>query len=213
MLGQGHGRPTLNALWLWVSFGLLFLTVRQLVRSGVEQRALVSVVVALAVGLSAFGIYQTVHIYPQQRAAYAADPDGVLARAGTYAPPGSPQRRHFEDRLASTEPTGPFALTNSLAGFLAPCLVLLVGLAVPLWRSWADQLRSGGARALDGCPGAGWRCADLPPADQESIGILGDPGRLGLPGGLQRGPAQLSGGGAGHGWRQVWPVCWPWAPW
>ena len=37
MLPQGHARPMLNALWVWVSFALLLLSVRQMVRDGVAQ--------------------------------------------------------------------------------------------------------------------------------------------------------------------------------
>ena len=150
MMHQGHGRPTLNALWLWVSFGLMFYTVRQLFRGGAQQRALVSVLIAMAVGLSVFGIYQTAYVYPRQRAEYHVDPARVLDEAGTVAPLGSPQRRHFEDRLASTEPTGPFALTNSFAGFLAPCLVLLAGLVVQVWRSLASRPRGVSAAIVAG---------------------------------------------------------------
>ncbi len=150
MMHQGHGRPTLNALWLWISLGMTFLAVRQLARRGIEQRALVSVLIAMAVGFSAYGLFQTTFVYPQQRARYRANPDRVLNEAGAYAPVGSPQRHHFEDRLASTEPTGPFALTNSLAGFLVPSLVLLAGLAVPVWRV-LRTLRRGAA--LGACGG------------------------------------------------------------
>jgi hypothetical protein len=126
MLHAGHARPTLNAMWLWIAFGLLFLSVRQLFRSPLEQRALVSAMVALAVGLSVYGLYQVGYSDPLLRAEYARDPEEALRKAGVDAPPGSPQRQQFENRLASTEPTGPFALTNSLAGFLTPGLVLLL---------------------------------------------------------------------------------------
>lgn len=134
MIDQGHGRPMLNTMWVWISFGLVFLAARQLVRGPIERRALVGVLLAQAVGMSAFGIYQTMYIYPQARAKYAANPERELRLAGEYAPPGSAARRHFEDRLASTEPIGPFALTNSLAGVLAPCLVLAAGLSVSFAR-------------------------------------------------------------------------------
>ncbi len=120
-------RPTLNAMWLWIAFGLLF-SVRAAAVSAValEQRALVSALIALAVGLSVFGFYQVGYSDPLLRAEYAQDPEAALRQAGVDAPPGSPQRQQFENRLASTEPIGSFALTNSLAGFLTPSLVLLL---------------------------------------------------------------------------------------
>ncbi len=118
MLHAGQPRLTLNALWLWVSFGLLFLAVRQLLRSGVEQRALCGVVLALGAALAVLGFYQVGYSNPKLRAQYAANPEQMLREQGEYLPPGSPQRAQFENRLASLEPIGPFALTNSLAGFL-----------------------------------------------------------------------------------------------
>ncbi len=133
-LQAGHARLTLNALWLWVSLGLLFLAIRQLARSEIQQRAVCGVLLALAAGLAAIGFYQVGYSNPKLRAEFANNPDEMLRREGEYAPPGSPQREHVENRVASLEPIGPFALTNSLAGFLAPCLVLLVGLAVPIQR-------------------------------------------------------------------------------
>ncbi len=50
--------------------------------------------------------------------------------AGIVAPPGSPDRQYFEDRLQNNEPIATFALTNSLAAMLAPWFVLGVGVAV-----------------------------------------------------------------------------------
>lgn len=131
---RGHGRPALNALWLWISFGLMFLTVRQLVRRGTEQRALASMLAAVAVGLSTFGLYQTAYVYPRIRADYGKNPAQTLREAGMDSTDPA-QQRHFEDRLMSSEPVGPFALTNSLAGVLAPSLMVLLGLSLPWWRS------------------------------------------------------------------------------
>ncbi len=135
MLNAGHARLTLNALWLWWSFGGVFLTMRQLGRSGPSQRAICSVLLALASGLAVLGYYQVVYSNPKLRAEYARHPERMLRDEGQYLPDESPLRVQFENRLASSEPTGPFALTNSLAGFLTPCLVLLIGLAGPLRQS------------------------------------------------------------------------------
>ena len=48
--------------------------------------------------------------------------------AGLWFPPGSPERELFESRLANKEPMATFALTNSLAAFLTPWLVMLAGM-------------------------------------------------------------------------------------
>ena len=84
--------------------------------------------VALAVAISGYGLYQCAYELPHTRAKYKANPDRALSDAGLSFPPDSPGRKLFEDRLANTEPMATFALTNSLAGFLAPWLVVLAGM-------------------------------------------------------------------------------------
>ncbi len=95
------------------------------------------VMIATAVAVSGYGFYQCYYEMPQLRAEYAADPERALAEVGLSL--DSPERRTFEDRLNNTEPLAAFALTNSLAGFLTPWLVMLVGIA-------ALELRGGCAR-------------------------------------------------------------------
>ncbi|MBC8355856.1 MAG: O-antigen ligase family protein [Planctomycetes bacterium] len=70
---------------------------------------------------------------PPARRAYEDDKEGTLADAGIVAPEGSVEREQFEDRLYSTEPIATFTLANSLAGFLAPWLLCIVGIAVLNW--------------------------------------------------------------------------------
>ena len=139
-LWSGQPRATLNGLWLGLAMGLLYGCLRLLATTSATQRAALTAWIALAVGLSAYGFYQVGYSYPQQRARYAEDPDRELQLAGIDAPLGTPQRRHFEDRLASIEPTGTFVLTNSLAGFLVPAIILLIGIGGAMWstmpRDW-----------------------------------------------------------------------------
>jgi hypothetical protein len=134
-LWAGQPRATLNGLWLWLAMGLLYLCVRQLATTRRSQRAALSAWIALAAGLSVYGYFQVGYSYPQQRARYAQDPERELQLAGIDAPPGTPQRRHFEDRMASIEPTATFVLTNSLAGFLVPTIVLLIGVGGAMWHA------------------------------------------------------------------------------
>ncbi|MBC8870708.1 MAG: O-antigen ligase family protein [Planctomycetes bacterium] len=133
MAGQGHARPTINMLWQWLSFGVCFLLSRQLLRTAAAARAVCAVMVSLAVGLSMLGYYQYFYSMPQLRERYERDPEGVLREARIELEPGSPERKLYEDRLYSTEPTATFALTNSFAGLLAPWLLAAVGIGVCAW--------------------------------------------------------------------------------
>jgi len=126
--GAGSPRFAMNMLWEWVGFGLLFFLVRQLIRTSREARALVAVMIALAFVLSADGFYQVFVGLPANRAAYAESPDELLRSVGQWYPEGSSERLAFENRLQSTEPLATFALTNSLAGFLTPWLLALLGI-------------------------------------------------------------------------------------
>jgi O-antigen ligase len=128
-------RLSVNMIWEWIGLGLVFFLARQLIVTSREKRAVAALMVALAVVVSAFGIYQLRVTMPEQRAAYAANPDETLRELGQWFPLGSPERDRFEARLASPEPLATFALTNSLAGFLAAWLVVALGIA---WNSVAN---------------------------------------------------------------------------
>ena len=122
-------RPALNMLWEWTGMGLGFFLTRQLLRGAVEARAMITVMIALAAGLSGYGLYQRSVEMPRDEEEYKLDPDATAHAAGVWAPAGSPQRQHLEDRLKNREPMATFALTNSLAAMLAPWLVLAIGIA------------------------------------------------------------------------------------
>ena len=122
-------RPALNSLWEWVALLAAYHLARQMLDAA-ASRALVTVMLAMAVGLSADAFYQYGVEIPATQVEYASDPERALRAAGVVAPPGSPERQIFENRLASSEPMATFALPNSLAGLLAPWLVLAVGLAM-----------------------------------------------------------------------------------
>jgi hypothetical protein len=126
----GSPRPAINMLWEAVAMTIGFLLVRQLVRTSFESRVLIAVMIALAMVVSVFGLYQVFVSMPADRAEFARDPEGMLRRAGEWYPPDSPERAAFENRLASTEPLATFALTNSLAGFLLPWIVIAAGVTL-----------------------------------------------------------------------------------
>ncbi len=127
-LGQTNGRQALNAHWLILGYGLTVFLLRQVVREVREARCLVAAMIWLATLLASLGLFQYFYSMPIQRAAYQRDPDKVLAANQIPTEPDSPQRQQFENRLRSVEPLATFALTNSLAGVLAPWLIAMLAI-------------------------------------------------------------------------------------
>jgi hypothetical protein len=123
-------RPAVNMLWEWVGMGTAFFLARQFIVSSREARAVVAAMLATGAALAAEGLYQSMYEFPKMRAEYAADPEAVLRDVGLRMTPGSPERMRFESRLQNNEPLANFALTNTLAGYLAPWLVVGVGIVV-----------------------------------------------------------------------------------
>jgi len=151
---DGSPRAAVNALWVWVGFGLSFLLARQSIVGGREARAVAAVMVALAVALAGHGLYQYFHELPVSRAQYERDPDTALAKAGVWSEPGSPERELFEKRLYSSEPFATFNLANSLAGYLAPWLVVALGIGFSSLRNRQPDVRSSLSRFLRVLPAA-----------------------------------------------------------
>lgn len=130
-LGHGNDRQTLNTLWMVVGYGLTVLLLRQVVCHARRARVLIALLLWLATSLAATGYVQYFVTMPALRAEYQRNPERALRERGLSTDPDSPQRLQFENRLNSVEPLATFALTNSLAGFLAPWLIvaLAIGLA------------------------------------------------------------------------------------
>lgn len=118
-------RVAINLAWEWGGLGLAYALLRSLPRTRQESSTLAGALVAAAVAVSAYGLYQAAVEFPRMHAEYQRNPAAVLQRAGVD--PSSPARKNFEDRLlGSNEPFSTFALTNSLAGFLVgPAVVVL----------------------------------------------------------------------------------------
>jgi len=148
-------RNALNVAWLWISYGIAAFLLRQLLTSAVHVRALLAVMIGLAICLSAHAYYQYFVGMPLVRAEFQANPQKVLEEGNIPLDPDSPVRQHFIDRLQAREPLATFALTNSLAGFLAPWIVLTAGLAVIVWRTgqfkWQSLVLLTIALLLFGC--------------------------------------------------------------
>jgi O-antigen ligase len=122
-------RIAINLAWEWVGLGLCYLLLRWLPRSRSETSALGGVLVATAVAVALYGLYQAVVELPALKAIYKANPEQALILAGID--PKSPAREAFEKRLlGSTEPFATFALANSLAGYLVGATVVAIGVFV-----------------------------------------------------------------------------------
>lgn len=128
---DGNMRHAWNATWQWGAYGAIAVVFRQQLISAKETRALVVVMLALGLAVSLHAYYQYAVLQPQLRSQYDKNPEEFLKQMGVTAEPGSPVRVLAENRIKSVEPNAEFALTNSLAGFLLPWLLL--PLAVGFW--------------------------------------------------------------------------------
>ncbi len=137
--GTGDERMSLNGLWQWAGFAAVFTLCLQCLRPGREMRAIVVVMLAAATAIACVGIYDSLVQIPNLRMEYFNSNEmermGMLQQAGIGdAAVGSPARYHFESRLQSPEPFVTFSLTNSLAGFLAPWLLIILGMIITVQR-------------------------------------------------------------------------------
>ncbi len=140
-LGSGNGRQTLNSVWLHVGYCLTAFLLRQTLRSAAQVRALFGALLWLALLLATLGFYQYFYLHPARRQAYASNPEQFLRDGGYSTAEQSAERQRLENRLFSTEPLATFALTNSLAGVLAPWLCAALAVALAMRRD-ADQRRT-----------------------------------------------------------------------
>ena len=186
----GQPRQTLNMLWQWVGFGVAFFLVRQVVRTPQESRALIAVMIALAVCLSMHGYYQYFHSMPEARREFE-DHEGLLVQRGFVPPEGSVDHEQFVNRLYSTEPIATFTLTNSLAGFLAPWLLCAGAIVVSNWPNRELRWRLAVSAGLSILLIAG--CFVLTKSRSASLAVL-------------CGAAALAVYGRRSGWRPGWKL-------
>ena len=126
--GQGNARFAYNGCWQWIAEAILILSITRLrFRTTVGNR-ICALMLACAAGTVAYAGYQYFVGMPAFRRSFAKDPNSILEKMDLI--PGSSAAMQFVNRLESLEPTGPFALTNSLAGLMAVWLVFLVVLFV-----------------------------------------------------------------------------------
>ncbi len=136
-LSAGHAvdrRLGINIAWEWGGFAIAYLLVRNLPRNRGESLALLGALVATAVSLAVYGLYQVGVELPEFQHRYMTNPafrEMALRTVGVV--PGTAAQIHFENRaLHSNEPFSTFSLANSLAGFLVGPLVVMLAM---LWEN------------------------------------------------------------------------------
>jgi len=125
--GEGNLRAAFNSYWDYAHVLIAYFLIRQWITTDSQRHAMLSAMICLAVFVSSYAVYQYMVEMPAQRAAYAANPEQILIANGIDPAPDNPVRSLFESRLNSTEPTATFTLTNSLAGFLVPWILISLG--------------------------------------------------------------------------------------
>lgn len=142
----GDRRSAWNLTMEWTGLAAAWYTLRNICVSPRDRTLMIESLLALIVGMAILGVWQHHAAFPRNAAWYQQRRDALdnalrtpgnaaleqareiaaeLSRQGI--PLEGPSRALWENRLLhSTEPPGPFALTNTLAGLLAAGLVLAV---------------------------------------------------------------------------------------
>lgn len=132
-----HPRPAINISLMYLGGAAFIFAGVQLLQEAAVRRRVLALLLVLATSLSAHGFTQYFITMPSTAAQYfdadEQQKQRTLIRFNLDPGPGSSDRRHFEDRLRSTEPFATFGLANSLAGFLAPAFLLAAAAACEEW--------------------------------------------------------------------------------
>jgi O-antigen ligase len=154
ILTEGNKRAATNMLWEWLAVAVTFSLIRQTITFDSRPKFLRAVLV-VTTALACYGIWQPTFWYPANLREYQelkteiesveSSPNLSLKEkfkrqrelraefVSRGIPLSGPAQQLFEDRLLnSKEPLGFFALTNTLASFMAIGLVLLAGTFISL---------------------------------------------------------------------------------
>ncbi len=122
-------RPAINLAWEWAGLGFVYLLLRNLPRTRNESSVLAGALVATAVAVSVYGLYQVKVELPLMQAEFQRNPRAFLQKLNIE--PGTRGELMLRNRLlSSSEPWSTFALGNSLAGFIAGPLVALLAVGL-----------------------------------------------------------------------------------
>ncbi|MCA9140114.1 MAG: O-antigen ligase family protein, partial [Planctomycetales bacterium] len=140
----GNLRLATNEAWLWVAGAAILTSARRLMTLHQSRTVVISLMAAVAVGMSLHAMHQNWISLPEMRAEYLANPDKMLREAGMVAPAGSARRMVFANRLLDGGPTATFALANSLAAVLMIAVLVPIGVLIARRRSEHALLVNGG---------------------------------------------------------------------
>jgi O-antigen ligase len=144
VLGNGNMRHAMNTAWHWTGLLAAVFVLYRLMKSWRVSRIVFAILIALAWLSVVDGWYQVNVSLPADRASFKSNPEALLRQYGINAAKGTAEYMQFESRLNDDTPLGPFALTNSLAGFITPWFVFAIGLGFrrDFWKStpWRASL-------------------------------------------------------------------------
>ena len=140
VLTSGDKRAAVNVGWEWFGVGIVWVLLRDRVRSPSFRQAMWQASIVTGVVLAGLGLWQHYVSQPQMAAQYGPLFDRLRAASGSEAeaikrklaadgiPTEGPGLTLYEKRLRdSREPQGLFGLTNTFGGCLAVWLVLTLG--------------------------------------------------------------------------------------
>lgn len=121
-------RLAINLAWEWAGLGFAYILTRNLPRTRGESTVLAGALMATAVAVSGYGLFQARVEIPQLQAQFRRDPRQLLREAKVHDDPR--QIKAFADRLGGKEVFATFGLANSLACFLVGPMVLGLGVVL-----------------------------------------------------------------------------------
>jgi len=126
----------------WLTFLIAFILVRQLARTEGDGRRLLAALLASAVSLSAYGLFQRTVELPDQQNRFENPQRLVqaLAKEGIYLDAKDPVLEHWKNRVQANTVFATFAHPNSFASFLA--------LLLPAAVAWTLASRRAGSGSM-----------------------------------------------------------------
>ncbi|MBU6172294.1 MAG: O-antigen ligase family protein [Planctomycetes bacterium] len=119
-LGTGNARSAFLGAWQSIAICGVFTAIYRQIHVG-SAGEVYRWMIGLSLGSALGALYQYFVTMPQLRVRMQQDPTSVYQQLQVQ--PGSAEAMQAFNRVMSTEPIGPYALTNSLAGLLATWLV------------------------------------------------------------------------------------------